>query len=229
MSNGGKKQILVLFPFKRDRRLDFAGFVDSVNKYTESGDIAVQGSLKNLVFEIKDSKLKIIETISGRDLTDFKAVYIRRLKSKTQEKVTALSIAAKAWGIDVINSENTNLQSFSKVTELVALSLAGLPVPDTIIAARSEVKAKLKDGTWFLDFPLIMKSANGSIGAHNFLVKNKKQLKDLLNQPNYKDTVFIYQQMIPNDGDYRFLITGDKPGVIIHRSAVEGDHRNNTS
>jgi ribosomal protein S6--L-glutamate ligase len=167
--------------------------------------------------------------MSGRDLQDFKAVYIRRLKSKTQEKVTALSIAAKAWGIDVINSENTNLQSFSKVTELVALSLAGLPVPDTVIAARTEVKNKLKDGTWPLAFPLIMKSANGSIGAHNFLVKSKRELKEILNQPEYKDTVFVYQQMVPNDGDYRFLITGDKVGVVIHRSAVEGDHRNNTS
>lgn len=229
MSNGGKKQILVLFPFKRDKRLDFAGFVDSVNRYTESGDIAIQGSLKNLVFEIKDSKLKIIETMSGRDLRDFKAVYIRRLKAKTQEPVTAVSVAAKAWGLEVLNSENTNLQSFSKVTELVALSLVGLPVPDTIIAARSEVKAKLKAGTWFLNFPLIMKSANGSIGSDNHLVKSKKELKEILNRPNYKDTVFVYQQMVPNDGDYRFLITGDKVGVIIHRSAVEGDHRNNTS
>lgn len=229
MSKGGEKQILVLFPFKRDKRLDFAGFVDSVNKHTNSGNIAVQGSLKNLVFEIKNSELTIRETMTGRDLKDFKAVYIRRLKSKTQEKVTALSIAAKAWGIDVINSENTNLQSFSKVTELVALSLAGLPVPDTIIAARPEVKSMLKNEQWFLDFPLIMKSANGSIGSHNFLVKNKKQLKELLNQPNYKDTVFVYQQMVPNDGDYRLLITGNKAGVIIHRSAVEGDHRNNTS
>lgn len=241
MSNGGKnlseaqvntkntKPVLVLFPFKKDRRLDFAGFVNSVNKHSKSGDIAVQGSLKNLVFEIKDSELTIKETMTGRDLRDFKAVYIRRLKSKTQEKVTALSIAAKAWGIDVINSENTNLQSFSKVTELVALALAGLPVPDTIIAARSEVKSMLKNEQWSLNFPLIMKSANGSIGAHNFLVKNKKELKDILNQPEYKDTIFVYQQMVPNDGDYRFLITGDKVGVIIHRSAVEGDHRNNTS
>lgn len=234
MSNGGNntknnKQVLVLFPFKKDRRLDFAGFVNSVNKHSESGDVAVQGSLKNLVFEIKDSKLTVRETMTGRDLKDFKAVYIRRLKSKTQEKVTALSIAAKAWGIDVINSENTNLQSFSKVTELVALALAGLPVPDTIIAARSEVKTMLKNGQWFLPFPLIMKSANGSIGAHNFLVKSKKELKEILNQPEYKDTIFVYQQMVPNDGDFRFLITGDKVGVIIHRSAVEGDHRNNTS
>jgi RimK family alpha-L-glutamate ligase len=232
MSNGGNiknnKQVLVLFPFKKDRRLDFAGFVASVNNSAGS-EVAVQGSLKNLVFEIKDSKLKITETMSGRDLKDFKAVYIRRLKSKTQEKVTALSIAAKEWGLQVINSENTNLQSFSKVTEMVALSLAGLPVPDTVIAARSEVKSKLKDGSWPLDFPLIMKSANGSIGAHNFLVKSKKELKEILSEPEYKDTIFVYQQMVPNNGDYRFLITGNKVGVIIHRSAVEGDHRNNTS
>lgn len=228
-TNKKNKQVLVLFPFKKDRRLDFAGFVNSVNEHSSNGDIAVQGSLKNLVFEIKNSELTIRETMTGRDLRDFKAVYIRRLKSKTQEKVTALSVAAKAWGIDVINSENTNLQSFSKVTELVALALAGLPVPDTIIAARSEVKSMLKDGQWFLPFPLIMKSANGSVGAHNFLVKTKKELKEILKQPNYKDTVFVYQQMVPNDGDYRFLITGSKVGVIIHRSAVEGDHRNNTS
>ncbi len=232
MSNGGNnnknKQILVLFPFKKDRRLDFAGFVDSVNN-SAGDELAVQGSLKNLVFEIKNSELKITESMSGRDLKDFKAVYIRRLKSKTQEKVTAVGVAAKAWNLEVINSENTNLQSFSKLTELVALSLAGLPVPDTIIAARSEVKSKLRDGSWFLPFPLIMKDANGSIGSRNYLVKSKKELKEILNLPENKDRIYVYQQMVPNDGDYRFLVTGDRVGVVIHRSAVEGDHRNNTS
>lgn len=233
MSNGGRnakdKQVLVLFPFKKDLHLDFAGFVSSVNEHSKNGDIATQGSLKNLVFEIKDSELKITETMTGKDLKDFKAIYIRRLKSKTQEEVTALSVAAQSWGIEVINSENCNLQSFSKLTELVALSLAGLPVPDTIIAARTEVKRMLKNAGWFIPFPLIMKSANGSIGSNNFLVRNKKELKETLNLPNYKDTIFVYQQMVPNNGDYRFLITGNKIGVIIHRSAVEGDHRNNTS
>jgi RimK family alpha-L-glutamate ligase len=233
MLNGGKKsknkQVLVLFPFKKDRRLDFAGFVKSVNKYAENDNLAVQGSLKNLIFEIKDSKLKITEAISGRDLRDFKAIYVRRLKSKTQEKVTAVAIAADAWGIKVVNSENTNLQSFSKLTELVALSLKGLPIPDTIIAAKSEVKSILKEGKFWLPFPLIMKDANGSIGSRNYLIKNKKGLKEILNLPENKDRIFVYQQMVPNDGDYRFLITGDKVGVVIHRSAVEGDHRNNTS
>jgi len=234
MSNGGKntnnsKQVLVLFPFKKDRRLDFAGFVNSVNKHSKGGDIAVQGSLKNLVFEIKNSNLTITESLSGKELRNFKAVYIRRLKSKTQEKVTAVAVAAKAWGIDVINSENTNLQSFSKVTELVALALAGLPVPDTIIAARPEVKRMLKKKTWSLPFPLIMKDANGSIGSRNYLVKYKKELEEILSLEENKDRIYVYQQMVPNDGDFRFLITGNKVGVIIHRSAVEGDHRNNTS
>lgn len=233
MSNGGNntknKQVLVLFPFKKDVRLDFAGFVNSVNEHSQSGEIAVQGSLKNLIFEIKNSQLKITESMSGRDLKNFKAIYIRRLKAKTQEPVTALSVAAKAWGLDVINSENANLQSFSKQTELVALSLAGLPVPNTIIAHRPEVKKMLREGKFWIDFPLIMKSANGSIGSHNYLVKDKKQLKSILAEDDNKKRLFLFQQMVPNDGDYRFLITGDKVGVIIHRSAVEGDHRNNTS
>ena len=233
MLKGGKKsknkQVMVLFPFKRDRRLDFAGFVKNVNKYAGNDNLAVQGSLKNLIFEIKDSKLKITEAMSGKDLRDFKAIYVRRLKSKTQEKVTAVAIAADAWDIKVINSENTNLQSFSKLTELVALSLKGLPIPDTIIAAKSEVKSMLKEGKFWLPFPLIMKDANGSIGSRNYLIKNKKELKEILNLPENKDRIFVYQQMVPNDGDYRFLITGNKVGVVIHRSAVEGDHRNNTS
>jgi len=232
LSGGSKsknKQVLVLFPFKKDRRLDFAGFVKSVNQHSKNGEIAVQGSLKNLVFEIRNSKLKITESMSGRDLKDFKAIYIRRLKSKTQERVTAVAIAAKAWGIKVVNSENANLQSFSKLTELIGLSLKNLPVPDTIIAAKAEVKRMLKNGDFWLDFPLIMKDANGSIGSRNYLIKNKKELKEILNLSENKDRIFVYQQMVENDGDYRFLITGNKVGVVIHRSAVEGDHRNNTS
>ena len=87
----------------------------------------------------------------------------------------------------------------------------------------------LKNGDFWLDFPLIMKDANGSIGSRNYLIKNKKELKEVLNLSENKDRIFVYQQMVENDGDYRFLITGNKVGVVIHRSAVEGDHRNNTS
>ena len=173
VKNGKDGQVLVLFPFKKDKRLDFGGFVRAVN--SEAGEeLVVQGSLKNLIFEIRDSKLKITESLSSKDLNDFKAIYIRRLKSKTQEKVTAVSIAAKAWGLNVINSENSNLQSFSKLTELVALSLNNLPIPDTIIAAKPEVKVMLKNEEWWLTFPLIMKDANGSVGSRNYLIKNRK-------------------------------------------------------
>ncbi len=232
LSGGSKsknKQVLVLFPYKKDRRLDFAGFVKKVNEHSEGEDVAVQGSLKNLIFEIQNSKLKITESMSGRDLKEFKAIYIRRLKTRTQEKVTAVAVAANSWGIKVVNSENANLQSFSKLTELVALSLKNLPVPDTIIAAKPEVKKMLKSGKFWLEFPLIMKDANGSIGSRNYLIKNKKELKEILNLSENADRIFVYQQMVENDGDYRFLITGNRVGVVIHRSAVEGDHRNNTS
>jgi glutathione synthase/RimK-type ligase-like ATP-grasp enzyme len=226
MKTKKQKKALILFPFIKDRRLNYQNFVDKLNHAAKS-EIAIRGSLKDLLFEIKDSQLEITEYLTSQNIKDFGAIYIRRWKTKGQEQTSAVSIAAKKWGIPVINSENTNLQSFGKITELVACAINDLPLPDTIIASPKIVKAMLKNKSWWLPFPLVMKSSIGTLGACNFLVNNTKELKEILKlKPKVE---FVYQQFIENEGDYRVLITGNKVGVIIHRSAVNGDHRNNTS
>ncbi len=72
-----------------------------------------------------------------------------------------------------------------------------------------------------------MKSVTGTRGNDNYLVHSTQQAVEILTQnPN---TEFLIQEFIPNDGDYRAIVAGSEVRLLIHRTAVIGSHKNNTS
>jgi RimK family alpha-L-glutamate ligase len=76
-----------------------------------------------------------------------------------------------------------------------------------------------------LNFPIIQKPNYGSQGDNISLLKSKKDILKLKNNiPDY-----IYQNFIPNDGDYRILIVGGKALGVIKRTAKAGGFLNNVS
>lgn len=226
---GGEPQILVVFPFKKDKHQDYQEFVDELNKRsTHEGDLCARGNLKDLEFIIINNKLTVIDSMTKRDITSYKTLYIRRWNTRCQDQATAVARYAKAYGLTVMNSENLGLQSFSKLTQVVEMALAGLPQPDTYISSHKNIKRYFKNGA-HITFPLVLKSTIGTLGDDNYLVKDYEQLVELLDE--HKDTEFMVQQYIPNLSDFRCLILGEKVGLIIERQGKdkENDHRNNTS
>lgn len=68
----------------------------------------------------------------------------------------------------------------------------------------------------------------GRKGNHNFLVKNKSELRQILSEN--KDLNFVIQPYVPNDGDYRFLVMGSEVRLAFKRSGDKNKtHLNNTS
>ncbi len=221
--------VLVLFPFSKDKKLDYQAFVDSLKKYASNGVFFERGNLKDLEFIVKDNQLSVIDKMTGVDIACYKTIYIRRWNTRCQDQATAAACYAKRSDVAVINSENTQLQSFSKLTQIVAMALAGLPQPDTYISSHRQIKKAFGRQNPQITFPVVIKSTIGTLGDDNYLARNFQELAAVLS--NHPETEFMVQAFIPNVSDFRCIVLGDKVRLIIERIGQDktNDHRNNTS
>ncbi len=221
--------ILVLFPFTKDKRLDYQAFVDSLKKYAPKGVFFKRGNLKDLEFTVKNNKLSVVDKMTGADLARYKTIYIRRWNTRCQEQATAAACYAQHHGVTVINSENTQLQSFSKLTQIAAMALAGLPQPDTYISSHRQIKNAFCRPHPRIPFPVVIKSVIGTLGDDNYLVNSVQELKAVLD--SHLNVEFMVQAFVPNVSDFRCIVLGNTVRMVIERIGQDkiNDHRNNTS
>ncbi len=218
-----------MFPFGKDKRLDYQAFVDSLKKYAPKGVFFERGNLKDLEFIIKDNRLSVVDKMTGVDLACYKTLYIRRWNTRCQDQATAAACYAKRHGVAVINSENTQLQSFSKLTQIVSMALTGLPQPDTYISSHRQIKKVFSRQNPQISFPVVIKSTIGTLGDDNYLVHNFQELEAVLDR--YPKIEFMVQAFVPNLSDFRCIVLGDRVRMVIERVGQDktNDHRNNTS
>ncbi|MBA3678917.1 ATP-grasp domain-containing protein, partial [Candidatus Saccharibacteria bacterium] len=86
-----------------------------------------------------------------------------------------------------------------------------------------ELKASIEMG--ILEYPFISKPNYGSQGKGVVLIKNSAQLTELKGM--YAD--YIFQNFIPNDGDWRIIVIGGHAIGVMKRTATAGSHLNNIS
>ena len=165
--------------------------------------------------------------LANRESTvaDYDIVYMRRISENSSEAM-AVGKYCLAQAIPAIDEETVNRPgSMTKLTQYMQFAQAAVSIPKTLYSSSQSVLCDaLKAGE--LSFPLILKSANGSRGEDNYLVKSLSDAEDLFaKHPNVK---FLAQQYITNTADYRIWVCGDQIGPILHRSRQSG-HKNNTS
>lgn len=174
--------------------------------------------------EIFDSRNQL--NLDGLDLVQFKNWF------HDVEEAGLVARFLKSKGIRFFNSEADNGLMRSKISQMFALSQAGVPVPDTFYAKRSRLADVLSSGNLpkGFGFPLIMKANFGSKGENNYLVKDFERALKILSEMDNPEAEFVLQNYIENDGDYRFLFIGlDAEPLVIHRRSAGGSHLNNTS
>lgn len=110
---------------------------------------------------------------------------------------------------------------YTKIVQYYDLIKAGLPVIPTYVFMRSD---ELKSNLDKLEFPLFMKPANGSQGKGTYLFQNKQELLDYVNNTHTSVIFFpnILQRFVPNDGDYRVLVLGEKVIACVKKHRGEG-------
>ena len=185
---------------------------------------------EDLVFLYDGKKLRVTDSVSGRDVADFDAIFlIGWFKTKALDDVArAVAHYAKYQGIPFSNSEAYDGRSFTKLSQCVIAALNDVPVTPFVFCMDKEVLARVIIAQQRTE-PYIVKAIAESRGNSNYLVHSTDELREVLNQPSEKPLNFIAQEYIPNDGDYRILVMGESVRLVIHRQAQAGSHLNNTS
>ncbi|MBP9817820.1 hypothetical protein KBC75_03660 [Candidatus Shapirobacteria bacterium] len=126
-----------------------------------------------------------------------------------------------------------------KAYQMLALNKAGIEVPKTVYGSLWFLYETMNNlgsskSSPYFTFPIIIKGSGGDRGTRVFKADNLVELEELVRKLRKSETEegkrYMLQEFIPNDGDYRVLVLGDKClGVMKRSSQSESEFRNNYS
>jgi glutathione synthase/RimK-type ligase-like ATP-grasp enzyme len=209
-----------------DRRVSMIAGLEKVRS-----DATYTGAdYEDLVFSFDGQNVKVVDSVSSVDIADHDAIFlIGWFKSKPLDDVArAVAHYAEAKGVPFTNSEAYHGRSFTKLSQCVIAALNGVTVTPFLFALDQKVLLEAVKSR-NLEFPYIAKAVSASRGQDNHLIKSHEQLETVVHEPSEIPKYFIVQDFIPNDGDYRILVMGDKVRLVMHRQAQTDSHINNTS
>ncbi len=227
MKSQSKKKVLVFFSFRKHKTDYYKLLFDPMAE--RAGDFGMefyQGSLKDLQIYFEDGSMRIVESMTGMDLSEFDLVYFE-LFHKAQQQSLAAAKYLERHDIEYFTQEVSRFTPLSKLGQQALLADQNLPLPDGITTSVRQFKKLFKKRPPFA-FPFVLKSIQAFGGNNNFLVNTYDELVRILDE-NKSDT-FIAQPFIPNDFDYRVLILGGEIKLVIKRARQDDTtHLNNTS
>lgn len=189
-------------------------------KHTFS-DVAIYLDTKN------SPKIKVI--VGTQNIKDFSCIYFRPWR-KYQSIAVPIASYLLHEKIRFVDSEVGSTTVDTKAYEYVQCTIAGLPIPKTIIAQVKNIKRLSKNMSEIISYPLILKASDGARGSDNHLITSFSHMKKTLSEYP-ADKLFIIQEYIPNSYDYRFVVTGFKTACVYQRirDPKSESHLNNVS
>ena len=122
-----------------------------------------------------------------------------------------------------------------KAWQMLALKTAGIEVPKTIYGSLWYLYEQMKENSISnFQFPIIVKGSGGDRGTRVYKADNLEEMEKLVRDLRKSETEdgrrYMLQEFIPNDGDYRVLVLGEKVLGIMKRSSQSKDEfKNNYS
>lgn len=179
-------------------------------------------SLNKLFFSFSGGKVSVIDTASNRDVASFGFVYFKSSRRYFELAASAASYLA-ASNVKFSDRELASFTSYDKLSEMMELSLAGLPVPTSFCAASETLLSRLDEITAKLGWPLIIKEVHEDRGRQNYLLTGRSEVEAVLTSARPNE-YFVVQKYVKNNGYLRCCVFGNKLGLVIKRSPVE--HKN---
>ncbi len=183
---------------------------------------------EDLLFSIATEKQSVLDTATGQDMASADLViavnwYRNGDESIYRDVALALALYLQKQGVKIWNSEMKEQRSTTKLSAMMQLALAGMPIPHTVFSLdpnllQSEAK----------EFPVVCKSATASRGRNNHLIQKAEELAKVVGNdiPNR----YLLQPFIPNEGDYRVICFGGEPQLVLKRMRQGTEtHLNNMS
>lgn len=163
----------------------------------------------------------------GEDLKEYDYIYVRNWK---QNSVLAAVIAQYCHFNNIKFDDGLllKLRDDCKLLQCTLFILNKLPIPFTLFYSVDILPNKYQEIRKKLGDQFILKDAQSNRGENNYLIKSREDFLNVVNKLKPAD-LYICQQFIINDFEYRYLTFGGKVGVVMKRSQPEGStsHMNN--
>lgn len=157
---------------------------------------------------------------TGRYSYEYSGAYITSYAGSFPDLAFAVAEIFKHEQIPFADSELANAPSLSKISESAKLVAAHLPIPKTYGGTKIALIRALTTRQIQLDFPVVLKLANGERGRDNFTIYHENEIYDLF-QGKDDGSIWVIQALIPSDGFYRLNCYFGEPAYTIFRSLEE--------
>jgi len=222
-----KKRLLLLSVFISENVSHFAKSVEGVSE-----DFTVtHTTYDNLQFSFDKNRTRITLRSTGEDISAFDIVH---LKTSVERDVTAtVARYMEQRGRKVIDGGSVrHFPASSKLYQYNLLAHAGILVPKSIFMMPA---ALAEDDSYQLlvkklGLPFVLKDIHTSRGRNNEVIRDEQSYRRMVDAALHESVYLVAQQFIPNTGDYRILVMGQKITLAIWRRRQDDDtHLNNTS
>ena len=216
------KRVLLILPAPYKKYPEYTGnFVAASDSKVEF----VVSFLDDFLFVINGTQASIRDLRQDFDVADFDSVMM--WLSLNQNQAEMIAIAAYCRKRKVHYADDYIPYVYGDFGDKLGSAFVawehGLNVPDTLFGSHQTIAEHYDH----FELPVILKSVHGGKGNNNYLIHDAAELQQILE--SNPDTKYVLQQFIPNDGDYRVLVFGGKPTLVIYRRASGNSHLNNTS
>ena len=203
-------------------------------------------SYNKICFETESRKILIRPNLAGesriKQFDDFQKVddydvLFFRTTGKHWEEVDLIINSIKGDDVVVVDPlvRSGKPSMACKAWQMLALKEAGIEVPKTVYGSLWYLYEQMTNSSISnFQFPIIIKGSGGDRGTRVFKADNLEQLEKLVRDLRKSETEegrrYMLQEFIPNDGDYRVLVLGEKVlGVMKRSSQSVAEFKNNYS
>lgn len=196
--------------------------LNTVSQEQGDGIMYYYGDLSGMTFIHTDVGLSVIDSMSGSDLSEFDLVFFQKW-FKQPQIAYAISRYLDSHGVPYVSNELGHQNSFSKIAEMVNLTLQNVSYPSTIVATTRTLRTCPE-----ILYPCIIKPAEGTRGKGVELLPDNDAFRRYLEGASDNEW-FLVQEYIPNTHDYRVVVMGDAVSFGLKRTSSDGSILNNTS
>lgn len=180
-------------------------------------------SYRDLAFSLDGDRSTITCFNTGNDLRGFDKILILATSPGHLQNYIFSALACYCRKYDIEMLDNSFSNTDGKLYALWRFWEQDIPVAKTLFGPNEYLLQQFIK----LSYPCILKSVQGTKGKDSHLVHSADELRQILE--DNLDTRYILQDFIPNDGDWRIILTNFTPKLAIYRSSHGKDFRNNTS
>ncbi len=220
------KQLLVVYDNPQGETIDYDAHIRSMKSELGKDYKIGRTALINLEFWTKKGSFKV-KTAKGLDLKKTGSIFFA--KWQMYQNAFATAVYLDRHKVAFKPRQVANFPPTNKLGETALLTDNNLLLPNSLTTSVANLRERSVNYLKAFRLPVVLKRVDASLGNDNFLIESEKQLKRLI-APFQDRDIFMIQEFIPNDNDYRCLVFNGKCEVLLKRTRVNRrTHLNNTN